>query len=746
MIGMSLPAFLSRRTPWFVLALLPLGLPALAEAQAAPITSVGEAGESDEPGEVAPVMVEAGAYRSTATKSALEPEETPGSVSVIDNEAIERRGGESVSQALRFTPGITPELRGGGVTRLDQYTIRGFQNFQTAYDGLLLLYNGWNLQPQIDLAAVEGIEVFKGPASVLYGNQPPGGLVNLIAKKPSTVRANDLRLELGTRDLVEARAEFTGAIGELPLAYSVVALGRQRDGQAVTSEEERYLFAPSLDWQVTADTLLNLNLYLQNDPAAGVYNTVPARGSVYDNPQGRLDVDAYLGDEDYNTFDREVIMPGYKIAHRFNDRWNFLQNARFLDAEVYQENTYNTGLADDDRTLGRRAYRTDEQSDGITIDNQLAGFLELGATEHNLLLGVDYLELDSDIIYQDTIAPPIDIFAPDLTAIDRDRLNYDITLGEVRSLDELRSFLDFRGRRLSSDFNLEYQQTGVYLQNQMRAGSLVAIAGGRYDWYEQREEGRKYGFDVDDEFEQEDFTGRVGLLYEFDNGFSPYVSYSESFEPLAGSDRNGNSFEPAEASQWETGVKYTSPDFRHGVTLAAFTITKENDITRDPNGGPNDLIQAGEIRSRGLELEAVSNPIYDLRLAFSATLLDVEVTKDNSGLEGKTPVWVAEEAASLWASYLFNDGVLGGTDVGLGVRYTGETELDALNTDTVPSRTLVDTSLVYDLSRLDSRLTGMSASLTGYNVFDRRYYTCFDANNCWFGEERLVKVGLRYLF
>ncbi|MDY6942941.1 MAG: TonB-dependent siderophore receptor [Pseudomonadota bacterium] len=704
------------------------------------------AAEGTEPRELPTLVVESETYRSTATKSALEPEETPGSITVIDSEALERRGGDSVSEALRYTPGVTPELRGGGITRLDQYTIRGFQNYQTAYDGLLLLFNGWNLQPQIDLAAVERVEVFKGPASVLYGNQPPGGLVNLLAKQPSVDRYNELRFALGSRNLVEVQGEFTGQVADSPISYSVVALGRQRDGQAITSEEERYLFAPTVNWQLTPDTSLNLNLYYQDDPSAGIYNSLPAKGTVYSNPNGRLEPDAYAGDANYNTFDRQIIMPGYQLAHRFGQRWSFLQNARLLKGDLYQENTYNTGLEADGRTLNRRAYRTEETSEGITIDNQLSGWIDFAGMQHHLLLGLDYLKLESGIIYQDTIAAPLDLYDPNNRAIDPDALRYDIGLADVRSIGDLRALLDFRGRQLSSDFDLEYEQTGVYLQDQVRLGRWILIAGGRYDRYEQREDGRKYGFEVRDTFEQTDFNGRVGMLYQFDNGFSPYVSYSESFEALAGTDRNGNKFVPAEAAQWEAGVKYSSFDYRHTVTLSAFNITKENDLTRDPQGGPYDLIQAGEIRSRGVELEAFSEPLHNLRLSLNATLLDAEITRDNRGLAGKTPVWVIEESASLWANYAFDVGPWAGLDVGAGLRYAGKTQLDSLNSDTVPSRTLVDTSVLYDLGQLHPRLTSMTATLTAANVFDETYYTCFDANNCWFGEERIYEAGLRYVF
>ncbi len=693
-------------------------MPALASAE----------DKSQESQELAPVVVQGQSYRSTATKSALAPQETPGSVDEIDREAIEARGARTISEALRYTPGITTELRGGAVSRFDQYSIRGFQDARTAYDGLMLLENGWNLVPQIDPWAVEAVEVFKGPASVLYGNQSPGGMVNLIARSPRTSRSNDLRFDFGSRNLVETKGAFTGTVADLPLTYSVVALGRHNDGQAVTSEEERYVFAPSVDWQLSSATLLNLNLYMQRDPSAGIYNALPASGTVYHNPHGRLDPNAYAGDANYNTYNRHMLMPGYKIVHDFSDRWNVLQNVRFTDGSVLQKNTYNTGLAPDQRTLGRRAYMSNESSHGITLDNQLAGRIDLGPMEHNVLLGVDYQKLDSNVLYKDAPTMPIDLFDPDNRAINPAALDFHDPLA------------------LGADLDLAYEQVGFYLQDQVRWGRLILLGGGRYDRYASKEVGDKYLVAVNERASTTDTTGRAGAMYQFDNGLSPYVSYTQSFEPLPGSNRAGKAFKPAQATQWESGIKFTTPDGHHVITLAGFTITKKNDITRDPSGGPYDVIQAGETRSRGFELNLTSKLLEELTLAFSGSILDATITKDTSGLEGKTPIWAAKQTASLWATYGLPTKALAGAELGAGVRYLGKTKLDARNTGTVPSHALVDMNLLYDLGQAAGSLRGFGLSITATNLLDKRYYSCYDAQNCWFGQERTILASLRYSF
>ncbi|MFT7338354.1 MAG: iron complex outermembrane receptor protein, partial [Marinobacter maritimus] len=326
-------------------------------------------------------------YRSTATKTSLQPEDTPQSISVLDQQALQMRDADSVAAALRYSPGVNTELRGGAVGRLDLFSIRGFINYQNYYDGMQLLYNDWNLQPQIDLLAVEQVEVFRGPTSTLYGSMPPGGMVNLISKKPTAGSSNKIELATGSRNLNEASVESSGQLGNPDLSYSLVGLARTRDGQAETAEEERYMVAPSLDWQISDDTLVNFNLYYQKDPEMGIYTSLPASGLFLSNPNGELDTDAFSGDSNWNQFEKEVLLAGYKINHNINNNWNFLQNFRYTDAEAFQTNTYGTGLAADGRTLSREAYLTDEATTGFTIDNQVSGRFQTGAAEHNLLVG-----------------------------------------------------------------------------------------------------------------------------------------------------------------------------------------------------------------------------------------------------------------------------------------------------------------------------------------------------------------------
>ncbi|WP_050941176.1 TonB-dependent siderophore receptor [Vibrio harveyi] len=669
-------------------------------------------------------------YRNTATKTSLEPEETPQAITIITKDEMDLRGVSTVSEALRYSSGVNTELRGGAVTRLDLFNIRGFINYTNFYDGLPLLFNGWNLQPQIDAAAVEQVEVFKGPTSVLYGNIPPGGMVNIIAKTPQSEPTNTVSVSTGTNSLKEVNFDTTGQIGDSNVNYRIVGMAKQRDGQAETSEDERYLIAPSFDWQATDNTLVNVNVYYQNDPSAGIYTTVPAAGSVLDNPLGSLSPDTYLGDKNWNTYEREVLMIGYKILHDFNNNWQFLQNARYMTADSYQENTYNSPLAADNRTIGRNAYLTDEDSTSFVIDNQLSGYVAHGNFEHNLLLGLDYQYLDSDVKYKDTLAYSLtqDIFNPNHNQIDRDALKF----AYQQALD------------------IKTKQLGVYFQDQLRYNNLVMIAGLRWDKYESDTNTvSDYLGTVTpskEKLDENNVSFRVGALYELDFGLSPYLTYSESFEPIAGADASGKAFDPSTGHQWELGFKYAPLGGDVSGNLALFHITKKNAILTDPNNPYAPQYQAGEVVSQGAELEAKWQATPQADLTLNYTYINMEIKEDSYyHQEGKTPVWVPEQTASLWANYYY-EGTLTGLRTSAGVRYVGKTEMDAQNSDQVPDYTLVDLAASYDLSAASQSLDGASVTLSASNIFYEEYYSCYDKNNCWFGAERSIEAKLEYKF
>lgn len=649
-------------------------------------------------------------YRTTGTKSNLMPMDTPLSYEIYDRELLEMRQADSVNEALRYSSGVTTENR-SGVTVFDEFTIRGFKSDRTYYDGLpLQRVPSWNLYSQVDMFATESVELLKGPTSVLYGAASPGGMVNQTAKRPINNRLVDLKARLGNRQLREVSVDATGQMTDL-IDGRLLLLARENDGQMETTREERMLLAPSIEARLSDNTDLRLNLYYQKDPKLTPSTPLPAVGTRYKASYGYLDTDAYAGDENWALFEREVTMLGYQLNHQLSSEMTFLQKFRYTNANAYQRNTYNDGFYSGDTIIKRNAYLTDEGLDGFVVDNQFNLELKEGAVTQNILVGVEYEQTSSTVIYKDTKGsnlPGIDLSNPNHNQIDRASLVFPSTLKMIGQ---------------------EYK-VGSYLQNEISVKRAIFLLGVRYDQFESH---IKNNINPKVKTSQNHLSSRIGVLYKLDNGFSPYMSYSESFEPNAEINQvTGKMFDPTTASQIEVGVKFQNLEWGTEWTATYFNLKKDNIVVRNPSTKIS--TQRGQIRSEGVELSLVQSweGIADLILA--VTQFDSSITKDDDpALKGNTPVWVAEKQASAWLSLYPIDRL----EVGSGIRYVGETQIDTNNSDTVPSYEIVDFASKYRFNHQ------YQLAFSVNNVLDNKYVaSCYDRENCWLGSDRTFDLTL----
>ena len=672
------------------------------------------------------ITVYADSYRSTGTKTALDPNDAPMSYSRINQELLQKRQADSVNAALRYEPGVSTESR-GTVSIFDEYNIRGFKTYSNFYDGLRLPYDGaWNLMPQVDIYATEAVEVLKGPASSLYGYAAPGGMVNQVAKTPKNTQESEVQLRFGNQNLKEVAVDTTGPISDT-LNYRLVALKRKKEGQMQTTEEERTLINPSLEWRPTEDVSVLANLFYQDDPEMVPSTPLPAVGTVYNASYSKLDSDAYAGDE-WNHFSKEVLMPSVTVNWAINDKLTFKHILRYTDAEAQQRNMYNQEgfITGSDKILNRVAYTTDEKMNNWTTDNQLAYQLDTANTSHNLLFGVEYQETDSSATYFDAGAdgtPNLDLSNPDFSQINAGTLPLDI----------------YRQKQ-----DIEQSQLGFYVQDEMQWQDLTVVAGLRHDNFDSTTEqteatkGAVYSNKTIDN-DASKTSGRLAAIYDLDNGFSPYASYSQSFQPVVGSNFITNkAFEPTTADQLEVGIKYLSPDRVTQGTLAVFDITQKNVVVTNP-ANSQQKVQTGEITSKGFEVSGnhMLSDWVDIAASYSYT--DAEITEDefNPDVVGNTPAQTAKHKATLWADYYATDKLT----LNAGVRYEDGMQLDKQNSDDLPSVTLVDIGGSYQINPM---LT-VGASIN--NLFDKTYVgTCYDSNNCWMGPERQMSVSLKANF
>jgi len=672
------------------------------------------------------ITVYSDGYRSTGTKTALDPNDAPMSYTRIDQDLLQKRQADSINAALRYEPGVSAESR-GTVSIFDEYNIRGFKTYSNFYDGLRLPYDGvYNLMPQVDIYATEAVEVVKGSASSLYGYASPGGMVNQIAKAPKSTQENEVQLRLGNQNLKEVAVDSTGPITDT-LNYRLVALKRQKDGQMQTTEEERLLINPSLEWQATDDVSVLANLFYQDDPEMVPSTPLPAVGTVYNASYGKLGSDAYAGDE-WNKFSKEVFMPSVTVNWDINDKLTFKHITRYTDAEAQQRNMYNNeGFVEgSDTILDRIAYTTDESMKNWTTDNQLAYKFDTANTSHNLLFGIEYQETDSSATYYDAGAdgtPNLDLSNPDFSQISTD----------ILPLDTFSRYDD-----------IEQSQLGLYVQDEMTWQNWTVVAGLRHDKFKSildRTDTSKGVIPSEKMIDNDasETSGRLAAIYNFDNGLSPFLSYSQSFQPVVGSNFiTDEPFEPTTADQLEAGIKYLSPDRATKGTFAVFDIAQKNVVVSD-YVKYTDQTQTGEIESKGFEISGsrMLNDWVDLSASYSYT--DAEITEEeiNPEVVGNTPAQTAKHKATLWADYYATDKLT----LNAGIRYEDGMQIDKQNSDELPSVTLVDIGGSYQINPM----LAVGASIN--NLFDKTYVgACYDINNCWMGPERQMSVSLKANF
>jgi len=663
-------------------------------------------------GALAPVAVSA----EVATKVDTPTLETPQSIAVVRREQVEEQGSETVQQALRYTPGVFTEQIGAS-QRYDYVVLRGFSDdsIDNIYlDGLKAMGDGGTFSSmQIDPYFLERVEIVKGPTSVLYGRASPGGLVNLTSKKPLFETRQEVTFSAGNNNYRSVGFDFAGPLGD-GAAYRVVGLTDQGDTQFDHLEHERRAIMPSLTLDLGDDTTLDLMAYFQDDPEGGSHSGVPAEGTIYSRNGRYISNHFFEGEPAYEKFSRTEKMVGYQLRHFFSDNWSVQQNFRYLTSDVALQQVYSFAWVGNSDQLSRFYSGADEQLDAYTVDNQLKGVFNTGAVRHTLLTGVDYQHRDVDAAWNSGSFPSIDAFDPQYGA------------GPLAITDPV-----LHERKLI--------QTGVYIQDQIAWNNWRFSLGGRQDWVRTANVNTDTGARSSQDRDQ--FSGRAGALYRMDNGLAPYVSYSESFNPSVYTDADGDPLEPTEGTQYETGLKYQPRRGRGLYTLSLFHIDQENLAIREPQAAV--YVPVGEVRSRGVEVDAQTQLTDQLRVQASYTYTDIEYVEAEEDIEGNRVNQAPRNQATAWGNYRFDGGALSGLDVGLGVRYLSGIEADRANTLNVPSYTLMDATLGYDFSHLGVR--GLRARINANNLLDKEYVaSCYSLNYCYFGAERSVMASLTY--
>lgn len=649
-------------------------------------------------------------YVATAASSASKTDtpiiETPQSISVVTREQMTDTHAQTLRSALGYTAGVIA-TEGSDMTT-DTFVLRGFQIAGSTFrDGMRYMGNIYDGTQET--YGLERVEVLRGASSVLFGQAAPGGIINAISKLPTRDELHESRAEAGSNDRYQLATDHGGALSDT-LSYRFVALERESDTMVDHVPDDRTYVAPSLTWQPNDATSLTLLASYQKSRSAYVYG-LPASGTISSNPNGHISRHTFLGEPGYDKAEITAWDIGYRFEHAFTDDLKLRQNLRYFEAENTMPSSWIGGYTDASQsTVSRGAQDREDHSRNSVLDTQLEARFHGERLEQTVLAGVDYGKRYHNTERYNRTLTSLNLFDP----------VYGGTLGTAIPA-------------YTASSRTTTEQTGLYLQDQFKFDDKwVLLLGGRQDWAHVNQD---YLFvPYKRQTDADAFTKRAGLVYLADNGLAPFVSYSESFEPQAGSDRSGKAFDPTEGEQYELGIRYQPPGSNALYSAAIFQLTKSNVLTTDPVDTTYS-VQTGEIRARGIELEAKAEIGAQLSLTAAYAYTEAEVTKSNSGTEGQKSGGMPRNMASLWADYHFGQVGPGELRAGAGVRYVDEIP-GLFNTSLVaPSYTLVDAMLGYEVGPWD-------LSLNVSNLTDEDYINYTYA--AFYGPERQVTAAVAY--
>ncbi|WP_447803680.1 TonB-dependent siderophore receptor [Pseudomonas serbica] len=659
----------------------------------------------------------------TKTDTALV--EVPRSISIATRDQMDDRNVHSLDDAVRYMPGITASSYGSD-TRADWLRVRGFEPTQFL-DGLPLP-KGVYANPKQETWNLDRLALLRGPASSIYGQTPPGGLLDMVSRRPSAESSNEIQVQYGSDNHRQINFASTGKIDdEGQFLYGLSGVVRDSGTQIDHVDNKRYNIAPSLTWNIDEDTTFTLLSQFTRDDTGITSQFLPIQGTRIHSPLGDISHHKNLGDPDWEYYDRTYYALGYAFEHRLNDVWQFRQNLRYTKSDLsFQALTvgaYPFTQVDADGNVGRTSTSTDEDISQFAVDNNFQADFATGDVQHTLLLGLDHQRSNTNYT---------SIFGDGLTT----NVNNPIYGQPIVRPPRSDAFYDY---------DQKTYQTGLYIQDQLALDQWRLTLGGREDWVHT---GTKF-FNKGDATNTErdtNFSGNAAISYVFDNGIVPYLSYAESFQPTSNATASPtDSFKPTEGEQWELGIKYQPPGSDTLLSAAIYDLTQKNvSVTTTNSAGVNITSQTGEVKVKGLELEAVSDVTENLKVIAAYTLAKSEV--QDGTFKGNRLQLMPNQQASLWTDYTWHNGVLDGFGVGGGVRYTGNTYGDQANTELgkADAYTVFDAAVHYDLGRLDNSLKGASLALNATNLFDKDYISTCDSFYCYYGDQRSVVASATY--
>jgi iron complex outermembrane recepter protein len=646
--------------------------------------------------------------------------ETPFSVQVIPQAIIRDKQSRDLKDAISNVSGVT--YNGDVQSRSGQtFSIRGFSGVPTLRDGFRQFGTGeGQTQPASEIANLEAVEVLKGPASILYGAIEPGGLINLVSKKPLSTPFYEVEVQGGSRNLISPRFDVSGPLtADGKVLYRVNGLYQSINSvRNLTQPDQKSFIAPTIAWKVGDKTNLSVSAeYLDSNRPADF--GLPAVGtSVANVPRDRII------SEPSDRVTNQSLNIGYILDHKFSDNWK-LRNAFRYASDQYAFNVVALPLSFDQTTnTVNRSFATQEaQTKDYTLQTNLTGEFATGDVKHKLLVGADYVRREGRLFSSLGDPTTLDLFNPVFGVVKPNKADLP----------------GFGGTSTSGD------SFGFFVQDQVDVvKNLKLLAGVRYDALSQNITNIP-GVAVEPgatSLTASALTPRIGLLYQLNDRLSAYGSYSQSFTPNSGTTVSGAALEPQRGKGYEIGVKSDLIDGKLFATLAYFDISKQNVPVTDPSN-PLFSLASGEQRSQGIEFDISGELAPGLNLVASYAYTDARVSADSDPtLVGNKLFGVPDHAASLWATYELQQGQMQGLGFGAGLNFKGDRQGNLENTFRLGSYLTADAAIFY--KKDDWRF-----ALNLKNIGDAKYVESgfglpTSANN--FGDPFtvIVSVGIKF--
>ncbi|KAF7771242.1 iron complex outermembrane recepter protein [Pseudoalteromonas citrea] len=687
---------------------------------------------------------------ASASKSDTPIIESPVSVSVLTSERIQDLGAENLQEAIGYVAGVFNGPYGVD-TRGDWANIRGVAPVQYL-DGLQLMFGYYN-NARPNTYNMERIEILKGPSSMLYGQGSTGGIINMVTKRPHSQTEGEIIAQVGNFGRKQIAGDFNTTLTEDgSVEARLVGLYRESGTQTDFVDNDATFFAPSLAWHINDSTSITVLANIQKNKSGSSTQFFPHEGTLLPAEHGQIDSRRFVSEPGWDKYDTEQNAVTFILDHALNEDFSISWSSRYLESEAIYRTMYAwpPKFQDDKRSIERNFSLQDASSDTITSDLQLHGLIYTGDLEHNLVVGLDYqsADTDTDRLYLTPASIKAAIGLDVNTSLDL----YNPEYGQTGFLPTTALIPDTPGKN--------DRQLGFYIQDTIKYDNWVFNAALRRDKVKSQSDAANSVKTT-----QSATTGRLGILYSFENGIAPYASYSESFLPIYGSRPQGGDFKPQEGEQVEVGVKFQPKGTEHLITASYFDITDKN---KKRVVSPEVTVQDGSVDIEGFEVEAqLEFDQFDVYSAYA-------YTKSEQGTSDKTLAELVQLYASGETSYLSQaltdtaplsatpkhmlntwityrpEQSFEGFKVGAGFRYVGETYDgsrditfmgQAINTRKVTNNyTLFDFMIGYEFDNID-------INLNVKNLSDKTVVTsCLYRGDCFYGQRRTVTANIKYKF